>query len=1186
MKFLKKMLALICAISISLTSIPVSIYGDSSINQKSTELSELTVFAGLFSSKPATQSVKLKSATAKLIEGSDNIYYAEIKNLSMLAYLRISGLTKSESAQVQIIDMADQENIAGLNLNVTKGHGYRVEGGKLVQIQDNQKAFVTLETTTQMTKMLKAYYGTGVYKMIVTDDGLSKEYYLLISENKKSAEYLPDDISLLNSQGTELEEQYQYAKGITTKEEELAVCGNQTKQVIPDDIESIKIRLNQQNLTIPKNAYYPGTAEAFYTGDNYSISMNGSEWESLIKGEISPSLNLKNGYNILQIVSTAPENLIKSRPVNSGPYTFGSCTILLYREGIDASPSQQGTDTSLKQISIYQAAKDQTTAQNYNELLSIENLTPTDNIEQKVSLYSASPYIYLRAETNDSDADIKLTSSVGHAQKINGGYYLQLNHEEDSVIPVNVIPANENELLAHRYEIKIDWTVTESCFSNITVRENGHLTSEYKSDKKEYYLIPDDYDKNVVIYTTGGENVKVLINRADSQETELTDGNISVDPKTVHQVIFKVTAQDGTTNSYTIVIQRRKPESFENVVSKINPVLQNSIDQYKINKGKNMNSQYWDIFAMASAGQSLDDYYIYDVTKHNLKQATDYAAIILELVMVGENPFDFNGIDYVQGLLNCKNEDTKSYGPYACNIWALYALGAVGYYDEDLINIVAAQAVSKDFDLDMRGWALAAIQNYLDVDGIAEKSALAAESFKLRQDGSGPIKGSFENFYYNDSNALSHACAIMGLAAAKINLEEDDWKVDGVSPLDRYYENGNPVTLPSSQPIIALSGLVNQSNVWIDQCLNLDKINTLIEEAQKLEKDSIFGKEITNRVEKLKADLKEKSDNMVYGLGEQYYELYDLVGKVNDDWKPDTFMGTETEKAAVEAVIEKIDSIETVTPDKITQSISEARKAYNELKEKRMLLTHYVTNDYVLSKYEEDYKNVITVINAIDALPDTATLADEAAIDAADELYKALSEQEQKGVYNYSKIASLRKQIDKIKSDQAAVTNVISLINALPDASRVTVADETKINHANQAYNALDASLKEQITNVYKLIEVQRKLTNLLEAQAVIDKISSIGTLTVQNFADKEVPVIEARTLYNALTTEQKTLVTNYSLLEDAEVFIKENKVDADIADIIGKIDELRTTSDLAGNRIDGPLKETEKNNGVPTKAI
>lgn len=217
MKFLKKMLALICAISISLTSIPVSIYGDSSINQKSTELSELTVFAGLFSHDPVKKAAIMKSATAELIKGSDNIYYAEIKNLNMLAYLRISGLTKSESAQVQIIDMADQENIAGLDLNVKKGYGYRVEGAKLVQIQDNQKAFVTLETTKQMTKMLKAYYGTGVYKMIVTDGGLSKEYYLLISENKKSAEYLPDDISLLNSQGTELEEQYQYAKGITTK---------------------------------------------------------------------------------------------------------------------------------------------------------------------------------------------------------------------------------------------------------------------------------------------------------------------------------------------------------------------------------------------------------------------------------------------------------------------------------------------------------------------------------------------------------------------------------------------------------------------------------------------------------------------------------------------------------------------------------------------------------------------------------------------------------------------------------------------------------------------------------------------------------------------------------------------------------------------------------------------------------
>ncbi|MDO5391402.1 MAG: hypothetical protein Q4F24_09975 [Eubacteriales bacterium] len=321
--------------------------------------------------------------------------------------------------------------------------------------------------------------------------------------------------------------------------------------------------------------------------------------------------------------------------------------------------------------------------------------------------------------------------------------------------------------------------------------------------------------------------------------------------------------------------------------------------------------------------------------------------------------------------------------------------------------------------------------------------------------------------------------------------------------------------------------------------------------------------------------------------GDKYYELKKVLENVQGS-KTYMFMGNKAERSEVEKVENLISEIGTNYLTDV-KKIVEVQNAFNQLGTDEVSterLQYYVRNAEDLEKALKSVQGVIVVINAIDTLPDTATLADEAAIDEADAQYKKLSEQEQKGVYNYSKIASLRKQIAKIRSDQAAVTNVISLINALPDASRVTVADETKINQAKSAYDALDASLKAQVTNAYKLIEVQKKLTNLLEAQAVINKISSIGTLTAQNFADREVLVIEARTLYNALTAEQKALVTNYSLLEDAEMFIKENKVDADIADIIGKIDELRATTNPAGNRIDGPLKETEKNNGVPTKAV
>jgi len=118
---------------------------------------------------------------------------------------------------------------------------------------------------------------------------------------------------------------------------------------------------------------------------------------------------------------------------------------------------------------------------------------------------------------------------------------------------------------------------------------------------------------------------------------------------------------------------------------------------------------------------------LYDVRKHTFKQATDYAAVIPELLMLGQNPYDFDGVNYVEGLL--KEAVNQSFGGWANNIWALMALKAAGETIPDwLISTVKAQAQSDDFDLDMRGCALAAVSPWLTS---AEKAAIATQLHAL-----------------------------------------------------------------------------------------------------------------------------------------------------------------------------------------------------------------------------------------------------------------------------------------------------------------------------------------------------------------------------------------------------------------------------------------------------------------------
>lgn len=75
---------------------------------------------------------------------------------------------------------------------------------------------------------------------------------------------------------------------------------------------------------------------------------------------------------------------------------------------------------------------------------------------------------------------------------------------------------------------------------------------------------------------------------------------------------------------------------------------------------------YWQIFmARATGNEDGSEYdfsgkYVKDPARHEMKQSTDWSACILEIVMLGYNPYDFpryvNGehvehYNYVEGLL-------------------------------------------------------------------------------------------------------------------------------------------------------------------------------------------------------------------------------------------------------------------------------------------------------------------------------------------------------------------------------------------------------------------------------------------------------------------------------------------------------------------------------------------------------
>ncbi len=366
---------------------------------------------------------------------------------------------------------------------------------------------------------------------------------------------------------------------------------------------------------------------------------------------------------------------------------------------------------------------------------------------------------------------------------------------------------------------------------------------------------------------------------------------------------------------------------------------------------------YWGVFELAAAGRDPSQYKVYDVTTHkrgifSTYQATDYAAIIMQLILTGDNPYDYKGINYVEKLKSCEINNTGAFGPYANNIWALLALDAAGAdYNPALVTIVKNQAASAGFNLDMRGWALCAVQNHKDVIGETEMRSIA-ESFKDRQVAAGEFASMFDCLDYG-LNINTHGCAVSGLAAAGADLASEEWTRDGRNPIDIFekyqrpdgqfyysiskYESKFPDY--NKDAIIGLGDIVQGSNVWQRLCLKRGDMDATL-----LDAGTILGGDMSVYTAASAALLRNAYDNAekipdgeMKGHGEKYFRLLDAVKGLDSDLIPEfTDKGEYTEasfagyKNGVLNVRKLLEKRET-TSQEVSEICVKAAAAYRSL---------------------------------------------------------------------------------------------------------------------------------------------------------------------------------------------------------------------------------------------------------------
>ena len=138
---------------------------------------------------------------------------------------------------------------------------------------------------------------------------------------------------------------------------------------------------------------------------------------------------------------------------------------------------------------------------------------------------------------------------------------------------------------------------------------------------------------------------------------------------------------------------------------------------------------------------------------------------------------------------------------------------------------------------------------------------------------------------------------------------------------------------------------------------------------------------------------------------------------------------------------------------------------------------------------------------------------------------------------------TLKTAAEKLARDKAKADAVIAKITAIGKVE-YTDACKGKIDAANKAYNALTADQKALVTNLDVLTKAKQTYETLkaaaeklaadkAKADPVIAKINAIGKVEY-TYACKD-KIDEANKAYNALTADQKALVTNLDVLTTAK---------------------------------------------------
>lgn len=258
-----------------------------------------------------------------------------------------------------------------------------------------------------------------------------------------------------------------------------------------------------------------------------------------------------------------------------------------------------------------------------------------------------------------------------------------------------------------------------------------------------------------------------------------------------------------------------------------------------------------------------------------------------------------------------------------------------------------------------------------------------------------------------------------------------------------------------------------------------------------------------------------------------------------------------------------VTALGTITLEKENDIVA-ARAAYEALTEEQKesfnddIYDDLVEAELRLAELKEEKAKADIVVGKIEAIGEVSYPTSGEAITAARDAYDALTNAEERGfVSNLDTLTAAENEYNKQKEDGAFA--VKDLIKALGEVE-YTEEYRTQISGAKEAYDALTEEQKDLIKDEKVILDEKLSLYNALHnknmADAVIALIDAIGEVSFTEECKAKIDA--ASNAFNALTEEQKALVSNKEVLDVAiDVYSHQLEVKENGVEVVGKDGDL-----------------------------